>query len=62
MSSNRRRAEIERVAEEGRQAAFQGKHFETNPYHCMNSMHWAEGYMRGQEELDLREDDSEEHF
>lgn len=41
---NERIQEIYAVREEGRQAAFAGRHAETNPYRNMNRFHWSEGY------------------
>lgn len=46
MTTPRRRKEIERLREEGRQAGLQGKHIQTCPYgsDTMNRGHWLSGY------------------
>lgn len=47
MSTERRRAEILREREEGRQARLAGKHIQTNPYDKSNSRRgqWMTGYL-----------------
>jgi ribosome modulation factor len=47
-----RRKEVERVREEGRQAALNSEHPDTNPYsiYSMNRYQWKRGWMEGDEE------------
>lgn len=55
-ASKRRRKEIvQRVREEGRQAALAGKHPQTNPHKFMDAFQWRSGYMAGLDELEAQE-------
>jgi ribosome modulation factor len=47
--TNRRRRIVERIRAEGRAAARNGKHEQTNPYktYDMDRMQWSRGYHEG---------------
>ena len=53
--TNRRRKEVERVREEGRQAAREKKHQDTNPYpvYNMNRYQWKRGYFEVADEIQV---------
>jgi ribosome modulation factor len=55
MSIQERRKEAQRIREEGRQAALDGRNIETCPYRHTDRYQWEEGYRTGECELSMRE-------
>jgi ribosome modulation factor len=56
LTAPRRKEEIKRVTEEGREAARKERHRQTCPYKHMNRMHWMLGYDEVQERLNFESD------
>lgn len=54
MSSNERKALVEKIREEGEIAFLEGKHIQSNPYKYMDAYQWSEGYELAREAFERK--------
>lgn len=55
MTSLHRKRIIGNLQEEGRQAALDGRHIQTNPHKFMDGIQWSTGYLDARREMDAKE-------
>lgn len=55
MTSLHRKRIIGNLQEEGRQAALDGRHIQTNPHKFMDGIQWSTGYLDARREMEAKE-------